>query len=76
MGDGVRVAADAAEQRLHVGLHCSRIRFCFPPVCALQLQVHVCGGCHVWDCALHAMVTIYDIPRMPVPLQERYGTLS
>ena len=36
-----------------MGLHSSRVRLRFPPVRALQLQVHLCGGCHVGYRALN-----------------------
>ena len=36
-----------------MGLHSSRVCLRFPPVRALQLQVHLCGGRHVGYCALN-----------------------
>ena len=36
-----------------MGLDSSRVCLRFPPVRALQLQVHLCGGCHVGYCALN-----------------------
>ena len=53
VGDGLRIAADAGEQGLHMALHCSSISLCFPPVGALQLQIHVRGGGHVRYRSLH-----------------------
>lgn len=53
VGDGVGVAADAGEQGMHVALHRSSVCLCLPLVRPLELQVHVCGGCHIRDRALH-----------------------
>ena len=51
--DLIRAAAQRAQQLLGMGVDCSTVLIGFGTVDALQVQVQLRGGSHVWYAALH-----------------------